>query len=158
MTSNQAASHLHALLGGLLQATSEAVASRTRQPVISKHERVRTKMWLAELKQGTNVPLWVRNRVHYAVLLLHAVETGVFYQPLDRAPKTSPLPMLPRHTVAKVKAMVNESCDGSILAAVLQNFRLGPGRADPSDSEELSSFAKDRSSSPRRLMFGILGA
>jgi len=149
-------SHIHILLDRLLVSADESIGRRGRHAALSKHDCVRTKLWLTELKQGTSVPLWVRNRVHYAVLLLHAIDNGTFEQPLDKAPKQSPLPMLPRHTVARVKSLINQAPQSSLLFSVLEEFRDSSRAEMPADKQKPEQQSSNRSSSPRRLMFGLL--
>ncbi len=155
-----AENQLALLLRALLSAISEACSSRMRRDFLGKHAVVRTKLWIKELQSGSRVPLWIRNRVHYAVLLAQAIDSGNFEEPLDKSPKQSPLPMLPRHVVARVKALVNNAREGSLLDSVLADFRAQNCEIDPSAQTETTKSAAVSSShddrSPRRLMFGLL--
>lgn len=128
---------LHAVLAAFLQACKQAAASRTLDAGL----RVRVKLWLQELVAPTNVPVWLRDRCHHAVLLLHCIDTGKWVPPLHKRPSASPLPALPKHTVAHVKAITLRSTASSAIGRVLDSLREAVAAEAPLPS-------------PRRVLFG----
>lgn len=138
-------SPLHILLSALLRGCADTADAAGLKAAL----RVRVKLWLQELSTPTTVPIWVRDKCHYATLLLHCVDTGRWTPPFDARPQVSPLPSLPRHTIAHIKALVVKARDSSAIATVLQSFR---------DSAGSLAVVDDAPPSPRRVLFSGHGA
>ena len=136
---------MHLLLSALIAGCAEAADTGGLEPAL----RIRVKLWLREIATPTSVPIWVRDKCHYATLLLHCVDVGRWRPPFDGRPQVSPLPSLPRHTIAHIKAVVNKAKESSAIARVLQQFRSGIQGLDD---------AGNGPPSPRRVLFSGRGA